>query len=186
MYNFKQPEVKKKKFSVSKTQNEEKRNKKKRNEIRTKKEQNALCPCFFGRSACRVPSASSSFFLFFFLIMILASQLCNFCQALALDNRKDTKKEARKLCCSASSTLKRTLLLIVVGTEARGTSRDMDNVQMIGTKITAIKEYLYVRHSHLAARHSSFYFSLFLFIYLSLFLFTLWSFTTTWAVAVTL
>lgn len=33
---------------------------------------------------------------------------------------------------------------------------------MIGTKITAIKEYLYVRHSHLAARHSSFYLSLFL------------------------
>ncbi|KYN22051.1 Glutamate decarboxylase [Trachymyrmex cornetzi] len=32
--------------------------------------------------------------------------------------------------------------------EARDTSRDMDNVQMIGTKITAIKEYLYVRHPH--------------------------------------
>ena len=56
------------------------------------------------------------------------------------NNKRSTKVER-------SSTLKRTLLLIVVGTEARGTSRDMDNVQMIGTKITAIKEYLYVRHS---------------------------------------
>lgn len=64
-------------------------------------------------------------------------------------------RKSAKVCYSKSSTLKRTLLLIVVGTEARDTSRDMDNVQMIGTKITAIKEYLYVRHSHLVSRHSS-------------------------------
>lgn len=63
-------------------------------------------------------------------------------------------------CCNTprigaaeTSWLKRNLLLTVVGTvEARDTSRDMDNVQMIGTKITAIKEYLYVRHPH-CARH---------------------------------
>lgn len=70
---------------------------------------------------------------------------------LEKQNKKENAKMRREGSCS---TLKRTLLLTVVGTEARGTSRDMDNVQMIGTKITAIKDYLYVRRSHPAARHN--------------------------------
>lgn len=59
-----------------------KRKEKKKSE--RKRTDNALCPCFFGRSACRVLSA--------YFLIILASQLRNFCQALAMDNKKDTKK----------------------------------------------------------------------------------------------
>lgn len=56
---------------------------------------------------------------------------------------------SQRIGAAVRRELKRNLLLTVVGTvEARDTSRDMDNVQMIGTKITAIKEYLYVRHPH--------------------------------------
>lgn len=62
-----------------------------------------------------------------------------------LQSRWNSPKIRRR----STSWLKRNLLLTVVGTvEARDTSRDMDNVQMISTKITAIKEYLYVRHPH--------------------------------------
>lgn len=67
----------------------------------------------------------------------------------SLNNFAITLKDSPKTRRRSTSWLKRNLLLIVVGTvEARDTSRDMDNVQMIGTKITAIKEYLYVRHPH--------------------------------------
>jgi len=63
-----------------------------------------------------------------------------------------TRWKSPKIGRRSTSWLKRNLLLTVVGTvETRDTSRDMDNVQMISTKITAIKEYLYVRHPHCTA-----------------------------------
>lgn len=94
-------------------------------ELIKKRPRTALCPCFFGRSAYRDYYGDSR---------LTISQ-----------SRWNSPKTRRH----STSWLKRNLLLIVVGTvEARDTSRDMDNVQMIGTKITAIKEYLYVRHPH--------------------------------------